>query len=259
MSSRSADEERGPRGGLPLMVGAVLLLTVLLAAGCSSAVQPRAGSEGQEANTITATGMATVLAAPDEAVLTVTVENEGQEAAPVADENSRQMEAVVDRLRQEGLPDEALETTAVNVYPMHEYPRDGGQPRLMGYRAQNTLRVTIDDTEQVGAIYAAVLEAGANNVMGPEWRLSDDSVAVQEALAKAVGVARGKADALAEAAGVSVGRVVSLREESASYPMYAYDRMATEEAMGDAVTEPPIEQAQLTVTASVDVVFQLDR
>jgi uncharacterized protein len=259
MSSFDLSKLKRPGYGLHQIAAlCVVLLVLLIAAGCSSSGQTQAGAEGQDPDTISVTGMGTVLAAPDEAVLIVSVETEGDQAAPTADENARQMQDVVDRLRQEGLSDEALETAAVNVYPIHEMTDGRGAPRVTGYRAQNTLRVTIAETADVGRIYAAAVEAGANNIMGPEWRLSDDSVAVQEALAKAVGVARGKADALAEAAGVSVGRVVKLREDSASFPMYDTMERAAAEDM-DGVAQPPIQEQQLTVTATVNVVFQLGR
>jgi uncharacterized protein YggE len=200
-------------------------------------------------------GTGTVLAAPDEAVLTVTVETEAEQAAPAADENAKKMQAVVDRLKSEGLSDDALETSAVSVFPVEEFTPEG-QSRVRSYRAQNTMRVTITKLDTVATLYSAVVEAGANNVQGPEWRLSDNSVAVQEALRKAVASARGKAEALAQAADAGVGDIVSLREEG-SVPVPFFDQAAAR-AEGD-VAVPPIEQQQLTVTATINAVYELSR
>jgi uncharacterized protein YggE len=203
-------------------------------------------------------GTGTVLAAPDEAVLTVTVETEAEQAAPAADENAKKMQAVVDRLKSEGLSDDALETSAVSVFPVEEFTPEG-QSRVRSYRAQNTMRVTITKLDTVATLYSAVVEAGANNVQGPEWRLSDNSVAVQEALRKAVASARGKAEALAQAADAGVGDIVSLREEG-SVPVPFFDQAAARAAVpeGD-VAVPPIEQQQLTVTATINAVYELSR
>jgi uncharacterized protein YggE len=237
----------------------LILLAAAWLAGCSESGSVQQGEAGELAvrDTISVSGTGTVLAAPDEAVLTVTVETEADEAAPAADENAQKMQAVVDRLKSEGLPDEALETSSVSVFPVQEFTPDG-QSSVRSYRAQNTMRVTINELDQVASLYAAVIEAGANNVQGPEWRLSDNSVAVQEALSKAVASARGKAEALAQAADAGVGDVLSLSEET-TVPGPFFDTAARAEAAAGDVAVPPIEPQQLTVTATVRAVYQLSR
>lgn len=260
--SKVMEKAAGGRGGSELPRAALGLLAVALLgvvlAGCSSGGAITQGVDGTSPSpdAITVLGTATVLAAPDEAVLTIAVETEGADAAPAVDENSKRMKAVLDRLKAEGLSDEALETTAVTVYPVEEHDPRTGKVTVRAFRAQNTIRATITKMDTVGKVYAAAVEAGANNVHGPEWRLSDNSAAVQDALAKAVASARGKAEALAQAADAGVGEILSLREEASAVPPIFSEgdmRAAAE------VAEPPIQEQKLTVTAQVTATYRLRR
>ena len=59
----------------------------------------------------------------------------------------------------------------------------------------------LKDAPTVAKVLAAGVETGATLVSGPDWRLRDDSQAVNEALKQAVANARAKAETLAAAAG----------------------------------------------------------
>jgi len=248
---------------------ALLVVAAIALVGCSGssggAVTAGTSDNTPAANTVTVTGQATVFAAPDQAVLVVSVQNDAADAATAMDQNAKTMQAVIDRLKGEGLPDSAIETTGVQVYPL-EAPiidpmpstTDPTTPRVTGYRAQNTVQVTITKLDTVGSVYAAAIEAGANNVSGPTWRLSDDSAAINDALAKAVGSAKGRADALAAAAGASVGAVLALSDNASVVPPVFYGA-ADSLAKAESVSAAPIQEQQLEVTAQVTAVYELKR
>ena len=205
-------------------------------------------------------GRATVTSAPDEAVLTLTVESDGADPGASINENSAAVTAVVERLKDEGIDEADIETANVSVYAIRTYNPDTGQEKLTGYRSQNSIRVTLADAKQVGKILSAAIEAGANNVSGPAWRLADDDAAVAEALKKAVENARSKAEALAEAQGVDLGDVVMMSEQSVSVPYYpaAYDSALMKDSGGLSVADIPISAASLEVTASVTVTYAFE-
>jgi len=212
-------------------------------------------------NTITVTGDATVNAAPDEAVITLSVENDAPEPGTALDENSKSIQKVLDRLKAEGVPEADIQTSNVSLYPVRTYDPQTGKESLTGYRANNSVTVTLKEAALVGKILAASVETGATNVSGPVWRLTEDGAAVAEALKKAVANAQAKAQTLAEAQGVKVGPVVMIAEgavEVPVVPMYT----AMESAAGrDAakVAEAPISAGTLEVTANVTVSYGLER
>lgn len=287
--SSVSSADRGMRmGGGKILLGAVLLLALvgLAVAGCQADTEETASGDNSSRetlseedsavssspqvlsgenssapsstlNSITTTGRETTLASPDEAVIYVTVETRGEEAAAAVDENARQMKEVITRLEQEEVPEEAIQTSNVTVHPEGRHDPDTGRLIPEGYRARNTVEVTLTDLERVGDIYSAAVEAGANNVRGPEWRLADDSAAVRDALKKAARVARTKAEALAEAEGAQVGDALVIREESASVPPMYFEPTMGMAADAARVESVPVNPQDLQVRASVTVTFRL--
>jgi hypothetical protein len=240
---------------------AVVLATVVLAGCASGDVTPAAaGADGasQPIDTVTVSGQGMVKAGPDEAVLTVMVENDAPDAAQALDANSKQMTKVLDRLKAEGLDESVLQTANVAVYPNRVYNPDTGKETLEGYRAQNSIRVTLTDLSKVGGIFAAATEAGATNVMGPEWRLNDDTAAVAQALDEAFSKARAKAEALAAAAGLKLGDLVLVQESGSSMPPVMYEEardMALATQAGSKAV--PINPLDLEINASVTLTYRL--
>ena len=241
---------------------------MLFLAGCSDDGEAAAGaalaaSSGAIAspNTITVVGKATVQSAPDEATVTLTVENDGTEPGAVLDSNSKSIQQVLDRLKAEGIEDSAIQTSNVSVYPIRTYDPKSGKESLTGYRAQNSVTVTLKDAALVGKVLAASVETGATNVSGPVWRLTEDSAAVSDALTKAVANAQAKAQALATAQGVALGPVVMMSEgvvDLPVVPMYA-DFGVAESTEADRVAEAPISPGTLDVAATVTVSYGLVR
>jgi uncharacterized protein YggE len=248
-----------------IAVVAVLTLATFMA-GCGDgretvapAAQTPAGLGAP--NTITVSGKATVTSAPDEAVLTLTVETDAPEPGASLDANSLAAQKVMDRLKAEGVVDAAIETANVSVYPIRTYDPKTGQETLTGYRAQNTVTVTLKDARTVGKVLAASVETGATNISGPVWRLAEDSAAVIEALKKAAANARAKAEALASAQGVKVGEVSIINESGIEQPFTPiYTPMyADKAASGSSVAAPPVNPGSLDVTATVTITYILTR
>ena len=214
-------------------------------------------------NTITVVGSATVSSVPDQAALSLTVESDGTTPGAAMNANAAEVTKVLERLKAEGVDAAAIRTAYVNVYPIRTYNPDTGEETLAGYRAQNTVTVTLKGAaiaDTAGRLLSAALEAGATSVSGPAWQLQDDTKAVAEALKQAVANARTKAEALAVAEGVGAGNVIMMNEGVVAQPsiQYSTDSMYARTAAG-AVAETPISAGTLDVTASVTVTYTLDR
>jgi uncharacterized protein YggE len=115
------------------------------------------------------------------------------------------------------------------------------------------VRVKLRDIEKIGDVISAASGAGANEISGPSFTLSDDSDVRNDAIELAIADARKRAEVMAKAAGKTLGEIVSVSEAGVSVPPVYYD-MGTRAAAEAAV---PIEPGQLDVTTSVTVVFEL--
>jgi len=250
---------------LVLSAALVAALTVFAAVlgGCGDGnVEATQGStaSGSLIDTITVSGTGQTTTLPDKATIQVSVETDGTTSAEALDANSKDMRKILDRLKAEGVADDKIETASVVVYPNRFYDPTTGQEKTTGYRASNTVTVNFDDLNKIGDVFAAMTEAGADTVSGPNWQLSDDNPAVATALSKALASARIKAQAIAADQGVQLGDAIIISESSASqvYPIYDA-RAEVAGGMDDSVTPPPISPQNMQVMASVTVTYRMSR
>lgn len=250
---------------LILVAGAIVLLVAVSVSGCgvaTAAAEPsslQTASAVEASNTITVTGTGTVSNAPDEAVITLTVETDGKDPASAMNANSQVAAKVLARLKSEGVAGDAVATSNVSVYPVRTYNPDTGAETLTGYRADNSVTVTLSDIVAIGKVLAAAVDSGVTDITGPAWQLKDDTSATAAALKKAVANAEGKAAVLAGAAGVKVGPVLMINEGTETLPqplVYNYGV-----AGGDAskATTVPVSPGTLDVTANVTVTYSLEQ
>jgi uncharacterized protein YggE len=246
-----------------LGLAAVSLASVLILAGCSgqasgvptSTIAPTVLA----ANTVTVIGEATVTAPPDEAIIVLTVENDSPTATAAMDAASQKSNLLLAALKNLGIQDTAIQTSGVTLYPTRTYNSQTGTETLTGYRASNSMTITLKDASSVAKALAAGVEAGATIVSGPDWRLRDDSQAVSEALKQAVAHARAKAQVLAAAEGVSIGEVITMTEGSVQVPVPIYSQSAGAAMDSAKVSVPAVSSGTLDVTATISITYALKR
>jgi hypothetical protein len=146
-----------------------------------------------------------------------------------------------------------------SVNPNYQYPTDGSTPSILGYTANNTVRVQLDDLSRLHVLIDAATKAGASNVNRLNFALRDESKARAEALGKAAEQARAAAAALAERLHVKLGRLLRIEEEQPVIvsPGRQVELTASPEAGATAGT--PIEPGSIDVHASVSVTFEVNQ
>ncbi len=223
---------------------------------------PGPGAQSPLLHTITVSGTGHMSARPDEAVITVGVEETAATAAAALDANSKKMEAVLARLKAKGIADSAIETANVSVYRYPIFDPKTGRQTGTSYQANNSVAVTLIEFDTIGDVFAAATEAGANNLYGPTWQLSDNTKAQAEALAQASAQARAKAEAFAIANRVTLGEVLVLTEGYSS-PAYYYDYRAggefTTTTAAAGIAPPPISPQNLDIYVTATITYELRR
>lgn len=231
------------------------ILGVLLSA--PSAMAQSGPGAGPAVPAVAVTGNAEVAAAPDRALVSLGAVVEGKQAQDAQKQIAQIMQRVIKDIKAQGVAEERIRTTGLSLNPVysHPAPRAGQEPeapRIVGYRASNTVRVQVDDLERVGGVIDAGIAAGANQLNSLTFDLRDDLKHRRQALQLAAQEARAKAEAIAAALNLQLGEVLEVREEGgpASYPVER--RMAAPAAAGT-----PIQPGQVQVSASVQVRFRL--
>ncbi|MRR13253.1 DUF541 domain-containing protein [bacterium] len=226
-----------------------LLVAALALAGCSTKVVTTDGAA--PLYTVTAGGTGKVTAPPDMAEMNFGVTVMAEDAKSALGEASAVAESITNAVKDAGVAKEDIQTANVNVYP--EQSGDGDRITITGYRASVQVRVKLRDLDAIGDVIGAANEAGANEIGGPTFMLSDDSETRNEAIELAIADARKRAAVMADAADKSLGEIVSVSETNVSIPPIDYD-MGVRAAAESAV---PIEPGQLDIATSVTVVFEL--
>jgi hypothetical protein len=235
---------------VPVVLVAVLALALT---GCQTKVVTAPGQE--VLNTVTAVGEGKQSAAPDRAEMSFGATAQGTDAKKVLAEASKKSDGIVAAIKKAGIASDDIQTAGVNLYPEYDYNR-GKVPRIIGYQASIQVRVTMKDITKVGDVINAASDAGATDMNGPSFTLSEDSDARASAIEKAIADAKARAEVMAKAAGKTVGDVVSISESGISVPIIYKDAVRASADMAGAAA-PEIQPGTLDITASVTVVFEL--
>jgi len=191
----------------------------------------------------------------NQATVTLGVYTEAVTASEAIQENAELMNAVIDAIIEEGIPEDKIKTVSYSVNPNYDWERK----MTVGYRVTNMVQVEIDEIGKVGDVLDAATGAGANNVQGISFGLNEESAAGLQTTAyeNALNDARGKANLIAGTLGLKITGVLSV-SESVYYP-YTPMRAYAESDMAGAPAPTPILEGTLSVSVSVQVAFTFEQ
>ncbi len=228
---------------------AVMLAGALVLTGCSTRVVTTDGEA--PLYTVTAGGTGRAAAVPDMAEMYFGSTVVAEDAKTALGQTSETAETITAAVKDAGVAAEDIQTANVSIWP--EQSGDGTRITVTGYRASVQVRVKIRDIESIGQVIGAASEAGANEVGGPTFTLSDDADVRNETIGLAIEDARVRAKVMAEAANKGLGEIISISEANVTIPPIYYDMSVR----ADAGAGVPIEPGQLDISTSVTVVFEL--
>jgi len=213
---------------------------------------------------VSTSGTATVKVDPDKVTVTIGVDTQGMTAAEASTKNAEMMEKVLAALRALGITDDQISTNWYSVYPVYEYrsppcieiypqpPECAPKSEITGYTASNSISVTLDADEDVGKVIDAAVAAGANNVSGAYFFVSEErQQEIRDGLIeKAIDNARSRADKAAGAVNMTISGVKSINLNDVYFPVFYKD--FAQEATG---ASTPILPGQQQITMNVQVIF----
>jgi uncharacterized protein YggE len=245
-------------------IAAALALTVLTGAGVFAQSVKTDGDAVKIEDTpkLTVRGEAELEKPADRVELAIGVLTEGETAAPALDANTKRMNAVVKALGKSGLDESEYRTGRFRVRPVYSRrPRQADPdwiPRITGYEVANSVVVKTKQLDKVGDIIESANEAGANSVEVSGFDLADERQYRAEAIATATQHAVADARTLADAAGLRLVRVLAVNLDN--IPVRGTEmRFAAPRgrAMSEASGPPPINPGDVTIRATVTIVYEI--
>jgi uncharacterized protein YggE len=218
--------------------GAAVLAGALLATPALAQTPPPA--------MISVTGQATISVPPDKAQIDGGVTTEAKTAREASDSNNAAMGKVLLALKGAGIEEKDFQTSRLSLQPQNAVNRPG-PPAIVGYRATNRVTIRLRDVTKVANVIDTLVSAGANEIGGINFTVSQSSKLLDDARDQAVADARRKAEIFAKAAGVTLGAPISISEDGAPAPMFR-SRM-----VGGMAASAPVAQGEETLSVTVSI------
>jgi uncharacterized protein len=197
---------------------------------------------------ISVTGEATVSVAPDLAQIDGGVTSEAKTAREASEANNAAMGKLLLALKGAGIDEKDFQTSRLSLQPQSApNPSRPGPSAIVGYRASNRVTIRLRDVTKVASVIDTLVAAGANDIGGINFMVSQASKLLDDAREQAVADARRKAEIYAKAAGITLGAPLSISEEGAPAPI-TFRKMAA----GMAATAP-VAQGEETLQVTVSV------
>jgi uncharacterized protein YggE len=198
---------------------------------------------------ISVTGEATLSVTPDQAEIGGGVTSDAKTAREASEANNAAMGKVLQALKAAGIDEKDIQTSRLSLQPQSAPNRvPGGPMQIVGYRASNHVTVRLRDATRIAGTIDTLVGAGANDIGGIGFSVSNASKLLDAAREQAVADARRKAEIYAKAAGVTLGEPLSITEAGSPGPM-PFRRMA----VGMAVSPTPVAQGEETLQVNVSV------
>ncbi len=230
-------------------------------------------------STVSTSGTATTRVSPDMVSVIVGVQTNGTTAQEAVSRNANLTAQVIGAIMGLGINENEIETSSFSVSPIYEprqqlslqqppcidvYPPPPGcEPKqeIIGYSASNSVTVTLSVSAGVnaGQVIDASIQAGANNVNGLYFFVSQDrqqeirGSLIREAIANA----RQRANIAADAVGMVVSGVQSVNLNDVNFPVFRSEFSTAAGVAADLSPPTQILPGQQEVSTTVTIVYYM--
>jgi len=244
---------------LMLAAAALVLLAVPVLGSAALHSAPAAAQEQPAERSITVTGYGVAYGSPDQARIGLGVETSNADVQSALDETNTRLEAVLSALREAGVADADIQTNIFSIY--QDYYGGGTEERREPlYRVSSSVTVRVRDTEQVGGLITAAVDAGANVVNVVEFNIADRARLESDARALAILDARARADEIAAALGLTIGEPLRVVEGVEIGNLGAYPGLSENYGRGGAggASVSPVERGVLSVHMAITITYAVE-
>ena len=196
---------------------------------------------------ISVTGEATISVPPDQAQIEAGASSYAKTARQASEANNNAMGQLLLALKAANIDQKDIQTSRLLLQP--QYEPNHSPPTVVGYRASNQVTVRLRDVAKVASTIDLLVGAGATDIGGVNFIVSQASKLLDDARAQAIADARRKAEIYAKAAGVTLGEPLSISEEGGSSPGPVFRAKMTAAPMA----ATPIAQGEETLSVTVNV------
>ncbi|KIO38083.1 SIMPL domain-containing protein [Shewanella sp. cp20] len=213
---------------------------------------------------IVAHGSGKIVTKPDMARITFEVKSIQKNALTAKKEVDQRVNALLKGLDDFNVSEDKISASNLLTEPHVNYTDEGSEV-IAGYVATRTLKVTLNDLQQMNGFIDFALGVGINEIEDIELLSMRSQEYKKQATVIAVEDAKTKATSLANAFGAELGKIYSINSSSDSsrYGYSAYSNVERISVTGsridpDDLTPGRYLQVTISFSASITVVFDLE-
>lgn len=231
-----------------------LVLAALIGAG----IHTSAADELPNGPHLVTSGVASVEATPDLALLAIEVSVSSKDAADAKQQADARVAQYFDFLSKNGIEKRDVNAANLRTQPEYDYLKTGGSV-LKGYRAVRQVEVTLRQLDKLNPLLDGALKAGLNEIRAIELGVANPETYREQARQKAIEQAVGQAKSLASGFHATLGPVYSIRYHVSNYQPTPTVRLFKTAAPAAAQADQTYQQQNIRFDDQVDVVFELQR
>ena len=228
-----------------LLIAALVTLPTALAV--ASETEPRVSSQG----------VGVVEAQPDLAILSGRITTQSDIPEEAVTSARKKLDILIRDLKRAGISPRDLQAAQVMVNPLYHYPRN--KPRqLTGYQASANFTAKLRSISRLSEFYGVLIKAGVTELNQTQFDFSNREELELKAIAKAVKIAKRKAEAALEPLDQRVGKVLQLDVNTRWHqpPMFKGARMAMMAESADAAPQVNVGDQRIEANVSVSFVIR---
>ena len=232
--------------------GVIAVLFIVLIANVTFAQ-----TEKYEKNTLEVMGNGDVKIKPDVAYLTLAVETTAKTASEAVKSSAEKMKRVIDQLKSQIGKEDKISTSGYQLSPIYEYNESTRRSVLTGYSVSNQVVVETKNLNELRNLIDSTTQVGANRIDSISFGTNKRDEYRRQALVESVEDAKATAEIVAKAGGVKIVKILRI-SPSYEVPMPVYRDFVQAKAMEAGAAPTPIEPGEVTVSATVSIVFEIE-
>ena len=209
--------------------------------------------EQKQVPMISVSGEGKVKVAPDQAVLSISIETKGTKADDVKRENDKKMDGILKFIKNSSIAKEDYQTQRISLSPNYDYEK-----KKHNYIATQTVQIVLKDLSKYDVLMEGLVNEGINRIDNVEFKSSKMNQLQSDARKLAMKDAKVKAEDFVSVLGQKVGKAILISDNSQIYVpqprMYAMKSMA----MDESAPRETLAIGETEITANVSVSFILD-
>lgn len=203
---------------------------------------------------ISVSGEGKIKVTPDYAIISIGVENTGNDAAEVKKKNDQTVDAVIKYLKGLKIATADYQTKQVYLHKNYDYNK-----KKTSFVASQQISVTLRDLTKYDTMMMGLVDTGINNIQGVEFKATKLAQYESDARKAAVVNAKAKATDYAVALNQKIGKAILVSDNSqTNFPQPRMYAMASMKESADGMPQETLAIGEIEITSNVSISFVLE-